>query len=133
MSIETIIVILSAALIFYELKRIANYLAIRERVNSSIDNSAKSEDDYEKYNALYPVFSEQTINFTCKRVSEYWNELRSKWKELSHLEHLEAKKHHELGMDASTFNPASLLHLLREINFIAVYRNNTENDLRNTR
>ncbi|MEK7083252.1 MAG: hypothetical protein AAB972_03695, partial [Patescibacteria group bacterium] len=61
MSIEIavglIIIISLAVLIFYELKRIANYLAIRELVDIPTDNSVKIENDYEKYNVLYPVFS----------------------------------------------------------------------------
>ena len=131
MSIETIIIIVSAALILYELKRIANCLTIRERVNSPTDNSVKSENDYEKYNALYPVFSEQTVNYACKMFSKYHNELGSKWEQLRRLEHTEAKKHHELGMGASTFNPSSLSSLLQEIDTTAIYRNDTENDLKN--
>ncbi len=128
---ETMIIILSVALILYELNRIANCLAIQERVNSSTNNSIESEDTYEKYNALYPVFSEREINHTCKMFSKYHNELGSKWQELIRLEYAEAKKHHESGRDASTFNPPVLLWLLGEINSIANWRNDTEKDLKN--
>ncbi|MEK7082824.1 MAG: hypothetical protein AAB972_01525, partial [Patescibacteria group bacterium] len=94
------------------------------------DNSVKIENDYEKYNALYPVFSEQVIDHACKRVSKYWNELCSKHEKLRQLEHAEARKHHQAGMDASTFDP-SLSWLLQEINFTAVNKNDAEKDLKN--
>ena len=90
---------------------------------------SKNEEDYDRYNSLYPVHSENTINRSCKAISEGYRDLGFRWKQFAETEHAEAKKHKELGLDQSTFKPSSLLWLLQEINHIATKKNDREKEL----